>query len=234
MSEQKATDDKLGETSWSLISDLSSVTLIVHPLIQHKITSMRDINCEPREFGFLLRDCGLLLGYEATRLLQMSDTRRVETPRGVMESAPQIAEADPVIVAILRAGLVMVEGMRDIFHTCSVGHIGLSRQRDENNGLVRYYSNLPVSTGQRFFVVDPIIATGLSISTAVDIVKENGVPDRLITAVALLGAESGIRRFSRRHPHVHLFIGACDAHLDTHQYVVPGLGDMGDRLFGTI
>jgi uracil phosphoribosyltransferase len=216
-----------------MVSDLHKANIVSHPLIQHKISSMRDHRCEAREFGQLLRDCGALLGYEATKGLEMQ-TIEITTPRGVMKDAPRIKEADPVVVAVMRAGLAMAEGLREIFHRCRIGHIGLSRIDEGPGEVMHYYSSLPTYSGQRYFVVDPIIATGRTITRAVDIVKDCGAPANSIAVIALIAARAGIEKLLAQHQGVTIFIGAQDEELDQQNYLVPGIGDVGDRLFGTV
>ena len=211
-------------------SDLPNTLHVVdHPLILHKLTLMRDKNTPSAVFRQLLREISLLLAYEVARDLPVT-MHRIETPLAEME-APILKGKKLVIVSILRAGNGLLEGMLDLMPSARVGHIGLYRnpetlQPDE------YYLNVPDDIAERpVIVVDPMLATGNSVSYAIKRLKERGARD--IRLVCLLSAPEGIRHFCAEHPDVPVYTAAVDSHLNDHGYIVPGLGDAGDRMFGT-
>jgi uracil phosphoribosyltransferase len=216
-----------------MLDDLPSVHLTSHPLLKHKLTFMRDRQCYPLGFSTLLRECGMLLGYEATLHLPLGSAH-VETPFGVIEDAPILSGSPPVIVPILRAGLVMAEGFRAVLPVSDTGHIGLKRDPENHNAPIEYYVNLPPYQGQTFFLIDPVVATGHTMIKAASILVTTGIPTENICAVALLGAASGIHAFASAYPGINLFLAACDAGLNANNFVIPGVGDVGDRLFGTV
>ncbi len=203
--------------------------IVDHPLIQHKLTHMRDQSTSTRTFRELLREITLLLGFEVTRDLPLT-TRRIETPLTAMD-APVIAGRKLAIVAVLRAGLGMADGLLDLIPSARVGHIGV--YRDENKRPVEYYVRLPEIEDRIFIVCDPMIGTGYSAAHAVNVLKQRGVAADRIRFVALVAAPEGVATYQQQHPDVPLYVGALDAHLNDHAYIVPGLGDAGDRLFGT-
>ena len=203
--------------------------ILDHPLIQHKLTHMRDKTTSTRTFRQLLREITLLMGYEVTRNLPLT-ARRIETPLTTME-APVIAGKKLAIVPVLRAGIGMADGLLELIPSARVGHIGL--YRDERHRPVEYVVRLPEVEGRRFIVCDPMIGTGYSAAHAVDVLKQRGVAAADILFLALVASPEGVQVFRDKHPDVPMFVGALDDHLDEHAYIVPGLGDAGDRLFGT-
>ncbi len=220
---------KLRHDSRMIFKAPPNLTIVNHPLVLHKLTLMRDKNTPTAVFRQLLREISLLLAYEVCRDLPMT-TRHIETPVAPMD-APIIMGKKLVIVSILRAGNGLLEGMLDLLPSARVGHIGLYRD-PKTLQPVEYYFKVPVDIAHRLtIVVDPMLATGNSISTAVERLKAKGAKDlRLCT---LLSAPEGIDRFHEAHPDVPIFTAAVDEKLDEHGYIVPGLGDAGDRMFGT-
>lgn len=203
--------------------------IVDHPLIQHKLTHMRDRTTSTRTFRELLHEITLLMGYEVTRALPLA-TRRIETPLCAMD-APVIAGKKLVVVPVLRAGLGMADGLLKLIPSARVGHIGL--YRDEHKRPVEYYVRLPEVEDRVFIVCDPMVGTGHSAAHAVDILKRRGVTADRIHFLALVAAPEGVAAFRSRHPDVPMYVAALDDHLNDHAYIVPGLGDAGDRLFGT-
>lgn len=203
--------------------------IVDHPLIQHKLTHMRDRDTSTRTFRELLREITLLLGYEVTRDLPLT-TRRIETPLTAM-NAPVIAGKKLAIVPVLRAGLGMADGLLELIPSARVGHIGV--YRDENKRPVEYYVRLPEVEDRVFIVCDPMIGTGYSAAHAVSVLKGRGVAAERIRFVALVAAPEGVAAYAQHHPDVPMYVAAIDDHLNDHAYIVPGLGDAGDRLFGT-
>jgi len=203
--------------------------ILDHPLIQHKLTHMRDKKTSTRTFRELLREITLLMGYEVTRNLPLT-TRAIETPMTSMQ-APVIAGKKLAIVPVLRAGIGMADGLQELIPSARVGHIGF--YRDENHRPVEYLVRLPEIDGRKFILCDPMIGTGYSAAHAVQVLKGRGVPAKDILFLALVASPEGVTVFHEQHPDVPMFIAALDNHLDEHAYIVPGLGDAGDRLFGT-
>jgi uracil phosphoribosyltransferase len=207
----------------------SNVTVVNHPLVQHKLTLMRDKNTPSAIFRKLLREISLLLGYEVLRDLPMS-VITIETPLAEME-APILLGKKVVFVSILRAGNGLLDGLTDLVPSARIGHIGLYRD-PETLQPIEYYFKVPTDIAERPVVlVDPMLATGNSITAAISRVKDQGARD--IKLVTLLAAPEGIDHLTRTHPDVHVFTAAIDSHLNSHGYIVPGLGDAGDRMFGT-
>jgi uracil phosphoribosyltransferase len=207
----------------------SNLTVVDHPLVQHKLTLMRDKNTPSAIFRKLLREISLLLGYEVLRDLPLS-TITIETPLAEMQ-APILQGKKVVFVSILRAGNGLLDGLTDLVPSARIGHIGLYRN-PETLQPVEYYFKVPADIAERPVVlVDPMLATGNSIVAAIRRVKEQGAKD--IKLVTLLAAPEGIDHLSRVHPDVHVYTAAIDSHLNSHGYIVPGLGDAGDRMFGT-
>lgn len=205
-------------------------SLLSHPLIQHKLSHMRDRETTTGQFRQLLKEISLLMGYEITRGLPLT-TRPIETPLQAME-APVIAGKKIAVVPILRAGLGMAEGLIDLMPSARQGHIGLYRD-EESKRPVEYVVRLPEAEGRLFILTDPMLATGHSAIRAVDVLNRHGVPDTMIRFMALVAAPEGLDTFFAAHPRVQVFAAARDSHLDERAYIVPGLGDAGDRLFGT-
>jgi uracil phosphoribosyltransferase len=207
-----------------------SLHVIDHPLIRHKLTLMRDKRSPTILFRQLLREIALLMGYEITRNLPVT-TERIETPLTPME-APVIAGKKVVIVSILRAGLGMADGLQDLIPSARMGHVGLYRD-PQTKRPVEYFVKLPEPEGRTFIICDPMLATGNSAVAAVDILNRRGVSDADIRFLALVAAPEGMRVFAAAHPTIPVYAAALDDHLNDHAYIVPGLGDAGDRLFGT-
>ena len=206
-----------------------NVTVVDHPLIQHKLTLMRSVDTPSAHFRQLLREISLLLGFDALRNLELT-TRRIQTPLAEME-APVLKGKKLVFVSILRAGNGLLEGLLDLVPSARVGHIGLYRD-PETLEAVQYYLKLPEGMSERKVIaVDPMLATANSSIAAISRLKEAGATD--ITLVCVLAAPEGIDAFGRAHPDVPIFTAAIDSHLNDHGYIVPGLGDAGDRIYGT-
>ena len=206
-----------------------NVTVVDHPLVQHKLALMRRKQTRTAEFRLLLREISLLLGYEVTRDLPLT-TVEIETPMTEM-TAPQIEGKKMVLVSILRAGNGLLEGMLDLIPSARVGHIGLYRD-PETLVAVEYYFKVPRDLSDRLvIVVDPMLATGNSAVAAVDRIRQEGATN--VKFVCLLAAPEGLEAFGEAHPDVRIYTAAIDDHLDRHGYIVPGLGDAGDRLYGT-
>ena len=208
---------------------METLHIIDHPLIQHKLTILRDKNTGTKEFRELVEEIATLLAYEATRDLPLKDTT-VETP---VETATTkvLAGKKLGIVPILRAGLGMVDGMMSLIPAARVGHIGLYRD-PETLDPVAYYSKLPPDVSERdIIIVDPMLATGGSAVAAIDIIKKAGCKN--VKLVNIIAAPEGIKTVQQAHPDVNMVVAAVDSHLNSHGYIVPGLGDAGDRLFGT-
>jgi uracil phosphoribosyltransferase len=203
--------------------------IVDHPLVQHKLSHMRDRATSTRTFRELLREITLLLGYEVTRGLPLT-TRRIDTPLTAMD-APVIAGRKLAIVPVLRAGLGMADGLLELIPSARVGHIGVYRNEDKRP--VEYYVRLPEIEDRSFIVCDPMVGTGHSAAHAVSVLKHRGVAAERIRFVALVASPEGVAEYQRQHPDVPMYVAALDDHLDEHAYIVPGLGDAGDRLFGT-
>jgi uracil phosphoribosyltransferase len=210
-------------------SRFPNLFILDHPLIQHKLTHMRDKETSTRTFRDLLRELTQLMGYEITRNLPIT-TKRVATPL-VEIDAPVIAGKKLAIVPVLRAGIGMSDGLLDLIPSARVGHIGV--YRDEAHRPVEYLVRLPDVEDRIFIVCDPMVATGYSAVHAIDVLKRRNVPGEHILFLALVAAPEGVEVFQRAHPDVKLFVASLDSHLNEHAYIVPGLGDAGDRLFGT-
>ncbi len=208
---------------------MGNVNIINHPLVQHKLSFLRDKHTGSKEFRELVEELAMLLTYEATRDLPLAETQ-VETPMG-MATTRVLAGKKLGIVPILRAGLGMVDGMLNLIPAAKVGHIGLYRD-PETLSPVDYYCKLPPDVQERdIIIVDPMLATGGSAVEAISIVKQAGC--KSIRLVNLIAAPEGIEAVHKAHPDVDIYIAAVDEKLNSHGYIVPGLGDAGDRLFGT-
>ena len=208
---------------------MSKVIVVDHPLVQHKLTLMRDINCGTKDFRQLLSEIAMLMAYEVTRELPLEEIE-IETP--ITKCKSKIISGKKVgIVPILRAGLGMVDGVLALIPTAKVGHIGLYRD-PETHMPVEYYCKLPYDVAERdLIVVDPMLATGGSSIAAIDFIKRRGF--KSITLMCLVGCPEGIEAVQKAHPDVNIFIAAIDEKLNENKYIVPGLGDAGDRLYGT-
>ncbi|WP_180272766.1 uracil phosphoribosyltransferase [Konateibacter massiliensis] len=208
---------------------MSKVTVMEHPLIQHKIGIIRRIETGSKDFRQMIGEIAMLMCYEATRDLKLQDVT-IQTP--ICETTVKELHGKKLaIVPILRAGLGMVDGMLSMIPAAKVGHIGLYRDPDTLEP-VEYYCKLPADSADReVFVVDPMLATGGSSVAAIKMLKEKGVKN--IRFMCIIAAPEGVKRMQTEHPDVDIFIGALDEHLNDHGYIVPGLGDAGDRIFGT-
>lgn len=208
---------------------MKNLTIVDHPLVQHKLTIMRDKRTSTASFRQLLREISLLLCYEVTRDLKLVD-KQIETP--LMETtAPTLKGKKLVFTSILRAGNGLLEGMLDLVPSARVAHIGLYRDH-ETLMPVEYYFKTPTDIADRMvIVVDPMLATANSAIAAINRIKETGAKD--IHFVCLLAAPEGIEAFGKAHPDVPIITAAVDSHLNELGYIVPGLGDAGDRMYGT-
>jgi len=205
------------------------LTIVRHPLVQHKLTLMRDKATSTKSFRQLLREISHLLAYEVTRALPMTTTR-IETPLCEMD-APTIEGKKLALISILRAGNGLLDGILELIPAARVGFVGLYRD-PETLKPVQYYYKVPSELEDRVtIVVDPMLATGNSSAAAVDLLKASGARD--IRFMCLLAAPEGIARMKEAHPDVPIVTAAVDSHLNDHGYIVPGLGDAGDRMYGT-
>ena len=208
---------------------MSKVCVFDHPLILHKLSILRDKGTSVKEFRELVSEIAMLMCYEATRDLPLEDVE-IETPVA-RATVKRIAGKKLAIVPILRAGLGMVDGMLTLIPAAKVGHIGLFRD-PETLEPVKYYFKMPPDIDERdVIVVDPMLATGGSASAAIQFLKDDGV--KHIKLMCIIGAPEGVKRMQEDHPDVDIFVAALDDHLNDHGYIVPGLGDAGDRIFGT-
>lgn len=204
-------------------------TVLNHPVIKHKVTILRDINTGSNEFRHLIREITIMLAYEASKDLSVEEIE-VETPiaktTGYALTGKKLG-----IIPILRAGLGMVDGLLEVFPAARVGHIGMYRD-EETATPVEYYCKLPKDSGKRdMFVVDPMLATGGSACDAIQRLKEKGCTS--IKLLNIIAAPEGIEKVNKEHPDVEIFVAQLDEKLNDNYYIVPGLGDAGDRLFGT-
>ena len=208
---------------------MTNVHVLDHPLIQHKLAVLRSKNTSVKEFRELVNEISGLMCYEATRNLPTVEVE-VETPITTAKCR-MLAGKKLAIVPILRAGLGMVDAMVDLIPSANIGHIGLYRD-PETHLPVEYYCKLPEDIGNRVvFVVDPMLATGGSAIAAIDFLKKRGCKN--IIMMNIIGCPEGIKRVTEAHPDVDLYLAACDEKLNDHAYILPGLGDAGDRIFGT-
>lgn len=208
---------------------MGSVCIMDHPLIQHKIGLLRKVETGSRDFRTLVKEISMLMCYESTRNLPLTEVE-IETPicKTVVK---ELKGKKMAVIPILRAGLGMVDGMLNMVPSAKVGHIGL--YRDPETALpVEYYCKLPEDCNEReVFVVDPMLATGGSAAEAITMLKEKNVKN--IRFLCIIAAPEGVEKLKKEHPDVDIYIGALDSHLNEHKYIVPGLGDAGDRIFGT-
>ena len=208
---------------------MSKVYVMNHPLIQHKITMLRDEKTTVKDFRELANEIALLMGYEATKDLELTDTK-VKTP--MEETIGKTIAKQVAVVPILRAGLGMVDAIVSLIPAAKVGHVGLYRD-PETHEPVEYYCKLPTDIEQRqVLVVDPTLATGGSAVAAIDFIKKRGA--KKIKMMNIIGAPEGVKAVQAAHPDVDIYIGALDRELNEKCYIMPGLGDAGDRLFGTL
>ena len=200
-----------------------------HPLVQHKITRLRDKTTGTNEFRSLVEEISMLMGYEALADLETEDSE-VETPLERTPS-PVIAGRKMAVVPILRAGLGMVNGIQALVPTAKIGHIGLYRD-PESHEPVEYYCKLPTPIEERTIVVtDPMLATGGSACDAIRMIKQHG--GKKIKFMCIIAAPEGLERLQKAHPDIQIYVGHLDRQLNEHAYILPGLGDAGDRIFGT-
>ena len=204
------------------------VQVMDHPLIQHKVTLMRKKETGSKDFRNLLEEITMLMGYEITRDLPLEDVE-IETPVAKM-IGKQISGKKLGIVPVLRAGLGMVQGMLNLIPTAKVGHIGLYRD-PQTLEPVEYYCKLTDVEDRDFIIVDPMLATGGSASAAITLLKEKGIKN--IKLMCLVAAPQGVQKVNADHPDVRIYVAALDDKLNDQGYIVPGLGDAGDRIFGT-
>jgi len=208
---------------------MQGVTVVDHPLVQHKLTLMRDRERSTKGFRELMHEIGMLLAYEVTRDLPL-ELIDIETPLQPMK-APVLAGKKLVFAPILRAGVGFLDGMLSLVPSARVAHVGLYRD-PKTLVAVEYYFKAPEDVEDRLvLVLDPMLATANSAIAAVDRLKEAGA--KSIRFVCLLAAPEGVEKFRAHHPDVHIWTAAIDSHLDDHGYIIPGLGDAGDRMFGT-
>ena len=206
-----------------------NIVICEHPLIKHKITMLRKTSTGTNEFRTIVDEIGMLMGYEALKDLELEYVE-IETPLE-KTTAPVIAGKKAAIVPILRAGLGMVGGMLSLMPSAKVGHIGLYRD-EETHEPHEYYCKLPTNIDQRkIFVVDPMLATGGSAIAAIDFIKNYGGKD--ITFMCIIAAPEGLDKLMEAHPDIKIFVGNLDRELNENAYICPGLGDAGDRIFGT-
>ena len=208
---------------------MAKVTVMDHPLIRHKIGWIRRTETGTRDFRETISEIAMLMTYEATRNLQLTDVE-IETPI-CKATVKEMKGKKMAIVPILRAGLGMVDGVLTMIPVAKVGHIGLYRD-PKTHEPVEYYCKLPTDCGEReVFVVDPMLATGGSATAAIRMLKEKGC--KKIHFMCIIAAPEGVERMQKEHPDVDIYIGALDERLNENAYIVPGLGDSGDRIFGT-
>ena len=205
------------------------VHVMTHPLISHKLSIMRDKNTSVKDFRECAHEVALLIGYEATKDLKLEDYE-IETP--ITKTTGKRIERQVALVPILRAGLGMVDALMDLIPAAKIGHIGLYRNEDTLEP-VEYYCKLPTDISKRqVLVLDPMLATGGSAVAAINFIKNRGAKN--IKFVCIIAAPEGIETLRKAHPDVEIFCGALDEKLNENGYIVPGLGDAGDRLFGTL
>ncbi len=208
---------------------MSKVYVMDHPLIQHKITMLRSETTTTKDFRELANEIALLMGYEATKDLDLDDVK-VKTP--ITETTGKTISKQVALVPILRAGLGMVDALMSLIPAAKVGHVGLYRD-PQTHEPVEYYCKLPTDIEQRqVLVLDPMLATGGSAVAAIDFIKKRGA--KRIKLMNIIGAPEGVEAVQKAHPDVDIYIGALDEKLNENCYIVPGLGDAGDRLFGTL
>ncbi|HIW83566.1 MAG TPA: uracil phosphoribosyltransferase [Candidatus Dorea gallistercoris] len=208
---------------------MAKVQIMDHPLIQHKITYIRREEVGSKEFREIVGEIAALMCYEATRDLKLQDVK-IKTPICEMVGK-ELSGKKLAVVPILRAGIGMVDGILNMIPAAKVGHIGLYRDPGTFEP-VEYFCKLPADCSEReVFVVDPMLATGGSSVAAIQMLKDKGV--KHIRFICIIAAPEGVERMTREHPDVDLYVGALDDHLNEHKYIVPGLGDAGDRIFGT-
>lgn len=213
--------------------EFPNLFVVNHPLVQDKLSRMREKTCPTADFRVLLQKISMLMAYNVTEDMTMT-TRQIVTPLIEMD-APTLAERDPVIVPILRAGLGLVDGLLTVFPDAIIAHVGLYRDEvthQPHEYLVRMPN--PIPDDRRFIIVDPMLATGNSAVHAIDVLIARGVSKDKISLMTLVAAPEGVKTVHAKHPTAKIFTASLDSHLNEHAYIVPGLGDAGDRIFGTI
>lgn len=209
---------------------MADVTVLDHPLIQHKLTIIRDVSTGTKDFRQIVNEIAQLMAYEITRDMPLEDVN-IQTPVA-KATLKQIAGKKVALIPILRAGLGMVDGMLDLIPAAKVGHVGMYRD-PETLQAVEYFVKLPSDIQDRqLFVLDPMLATGASAIAAIDALKKRGADS--MKFVCLVAAPEGVEALSQAHPDVDIYVAALDEKLNADAYIVPGLGDAGDRLFGTL
>ena len=212
-----------------MYNGIENITICDHPLIKHKITMLRKIETGTNEFRALVEEIAVLMGYEALRDLELEEVE-IETPLE-KTMCPVISGKKPAIVPILRAGLGMVGGLLNLMPAAKVGHIGMYRD-EQTHEPHEYYCKLPNPIELRkIYVVDPMLATGGSAVDAIDLIKQRGGKD--ITFMCIIAAPEGLEKLHKAHPDIRIFAGNLDRELNENAYICPGLGDAGDRIFGT-
>lgn len=207
---------------------MNNIQVMNHPLILHKITMLRDKNTVDKDFRQLVYEIALLMGYEATKDLTLVD-HKVETP--LMECVGKAIEKQVALIPILRAGLGMVDALLDLIPASKVGHIGMYRDHDSLQP-IEYYCKLPTDiVNRQSIVLDPMLATGGSAIAAISALKKRGV--NKIKFMCIIAAPEGVKAITEAHPDIDIYIGSLDEKLNEHGYIMPGLGDAGDRIFGT-
>ena len=206
------------------------IHVLNHPLVDHKLTVLRDKNTPSSTFRELVSELVMLEAYEATRDIEVVD-KPIETPVAPM-IGKHIAAPAPIIVPVLRAGLGMLDGMTKMIPSAEVGFLGMKRDEENPTQQITYANRLPEDlTGRQCFLIDPMLATGGSASAAIQFLKDDGV--KHIKLMCIIGCPEGIARMQADHPDVDIYVAACDERMNEHAYIVPGLGDAGDRIFGT-
>ena len=212
-------------------SDYHNLYVVDHPLIQHKLTHMRNQDTSTKTFRALLKEISLLMGYEITRDLPLT-TKKIETPLVTMDEAPVLEGRKMGLVPILRAGQGMSDGLLELMPSARVGHVGLYRD-EETKRPVEYLVKLPKVEGRTFIMCDPMLATGYSAAYAADVLNRAGIEDKNIRLLVLVASPEGVNVFEKEHPEIQVYTASLDSHLNDNAYIIPGLGDAGDRLFGT-
>ena len=208
---------------------MSQLFVMDHPLIAHKISMIRDVKTSVKDFRELINEVALLMGYEATKDLKLTE-KKVQTP--LTETVGYVVEKQVALVPVLRAGLGMVDALMSLIPAAKVGHIGLYRDH-ETLQPVEYYCKLPSDIAERqVLVLDPMLATGGSAAAAIDFVKQRGAKN--VKLMCIIGAPQGVETVQKAHPDVDIYVAALDEGLNEHGYILPGLGDAGDRIFGTL
>jgi len=213
-------------------ADYRNLYVVDHPLIQHKLTHMRNKETSTKTFRALLNEISMLMGYEITRDLPLTG-EEIETPLVKIPDAPVLEGRKMAVVPILRAGQGMSDGLLELMPSAKVGHVGLYRD-EVTKRPVEYLVKLPKVEGRTFIMCDPMLATGYSAAYAADILNRAGIEDKNIRMLVLVASPEGVNVFQKEHPEIQVYTAALDSHLNENAYIIPGLGDAGDRLFGTL